>query len=128
MRFMMIYRSGVDTDTPPTPEEISTMGQFIGEMASTGVLLATDGLQSSSKGSRVRISNGDFTVTDGPFTEAKEVIGGFAIVQVESKDEAIYWAKRFLSVVGQGESEIRLMYPTPAFDAASDGDRVTATA
>ncbi len=84
-----------------------------------GVLLATDGLQPSSKGSRVRITNGKFTVIDGPFTETKELISGFAIVQAKSKAEAIDLAKRFLKVVGEGEREIRLMHDTPAFDAAS---------
>jgi hypothetical protein len=96
------------------------MGQFIGEMAKEGVLLATDGLQPSSKGARVRISDGKFTVTDGPFTETKELVAGFAIVQAKSKQHAIELAKRFLEVVGEGESEIRLMHDVPAFDAAAE--------
>jgi hypothetical protein len=96
------------------------MGKLIGEMAQAGVLIATDGLQPSSKGARVRIgSNGRFTVTDGPFTETKELISGFAIVQAKSKAEAIELAKRFLQTVGEGESEIRLMHDVPAFDATS---------
>jgi hypothetical protein len=89
------------------------MGKLIEEMAKAGVLLATDGLQPSSKGARVRISGGKFTVTDGPFTEAKELIAGYAIVQVKSKEEAIEWAKRFLKVMGEGESEIRQMHDAP---------------
>jgi hypothetical protein len=119
MRYITIYRPGFESNVPPTSEQIAKMGAFIGEIASAGVLLATDGLQSSSKGARVRISNGEFTVTDGPFTEAKEIIGGFAIIQVDSKDEAIRWTKRFLSVVGEGESEVRLMHDAPAFDASA---------
>ena len=98
------------------------MGRFIGEMAKEGVLLATDGLQPSSKGARVRISDGKFTVTDGPFTETKELVAGFAIVQAKSKQHAIELAKRFLKVVGEGESEIRLMHDAPAFDAGSTSE------
>jgi hypothetical protein len=119
MRFMMLYKPGSESDTPPTPEHSAEMGQFIQEMARNGALLATDGLQPSSKGMRVRISNGKFTVTDGPFTEAKELIAGFAIVSAKSRDEALYWAKRFLSLVGEGESEIRLMHDAPAFEVAA---------
>ena len=95
------------------------MGQLIDEMARAGVLIATDGLQPSSKGARVRLSGGKFTVTDGPFTETKELVAGYAIIQVKSKEEAIELTKRFLKVVGKGESEIRLMHDVPAFDADS---------
>src|SRR5262245_60867188 len=104
MRFMMLYKPGYESDAPPTPENMAQMGRLIEEMAQAGVLLATDGLQPSSKGARVKISGGKFTVTDGPFTEAKELIGGFAIVQLHSKQEAIEHAKRFLTVMGEGES------------------------
>ena len=93
------------------------MGRFIEEMAKSGVLIATDGLQPSSKGARVRINGGKFTVTDGPFTETKELIAGYAIVEARSKQEAIELAKRFLKVVGEGESEVRLMHDAPAFEA-----------
>jgi hypothetical protein len=122
MRFMMLYKPGNDSEIPPTPEHIEEMGRFIGEMAREGVLLATDGLQSSAKGARVRITNGKFTVIDGPFTETKELIGGFAIVRARSKEHAIELAKRFLAVVGEGESEIRLMHDQPAFDAGSTSE------
>jgi hypothetical protein len=119
MRFMMIYKPADTTDmeagVPPTQDEIAKMGKFIEEMAKSGVLLATDGLQPSSKGARVRLSGGKLTVTDGPFTETKELIAGFAIVQVKSKAEAIELAGRFLKLAGDGESEIRLMHDTPAF-------------
>jgi len=112
---MCLYKPGKETDAPPTAEEMAAMGQLIEEMARTGVLVATDGLQSSKKGARVKISNGKFTVTDGPFTETKELIAGFAIVNVNSKEEAIELTKRFLSVVGEGESEIRAMHDVPAY-------------
>jgi hypothetical protein len=115
MRFMMLYKPGRESDAPPTQQEIAAMGQLIDEMAREGVLIATDGLQPSSKGSRVRISGEKFTVTDGPFTETKELIAGYAIVEAKSKQEAIELAKRFLKVVGEGESEIRQMHDAPAF-------------
>jgi hypothetical protein len=119
MRFMVLYKPGSESDAPPTQQEIENMGKFIEEMAREGVLIATDGLQPSSKGARVRISDGKFTVIDGPFTETKELIAGYAILQAKSKLEAIELAKRFLNVVGEGESEIRLMHDEPAFDAST---------
>jgi hypothetical protein len=126
MRFMMLYKPGKETTTPPTQQEMADMGRFIGEMAASGALLATDGLQHSSKGARVRIEGGKFTVTDGPFTETKELVAGFAIVQAASKQEAIELAKLFLQVFGEGESEIRLMKDAPAFDSAAEsGERET---
>jgi hypothetical protein len=90
------------------------MGRFIEEIAKSGNLLAADGLLGSSLGARVRLANGTFTVTDGPFSEAKEIIGGFAIVNVKSKAEAIDLAKRFLKVAGDGETEIRQMHDEAA--------------
>ncbi len=119
MRFMTLYKPGKESDAPPSQQEIADMGRFIEEMAKAGVLIATDGLQPSSKGARVRLSGGKFTVTDGPFAETKELIAGYAIIQVKSKEEAIELTKRFLKVVGEGESEIRLMHDGPAFDASS---------
>ena len=119
MRFMMIYKptdvKDMEAGVPPTQENIAEMGKFIGEIAQSGVLLAADGLMASSKGARVRLSGGKLTVTDGPFTETKELIGGFAIVQLKSMAEAIDLAKRFLNVAGDGESEIRQMHDIPAF-------------
>jgi len=116
---MCIYRPAdtrkVEGGLPPSQDEMAEMGKLIGDMIKAGVLLATDGLLPSSKGVRVRLGGGKFTVTDGPFTEAKELIAGFAIIRVASKAEAIEWGKRFLKVAGDGESEIRLMWDTPAF-------------
>ena len=115
MRFLAVYRCA-ETGVPPSPENMAAMGKFIEEMANAGVLLGTEGCLPSSKGVRVRISNGKFTITDGPFTETKEVIGGFALFRVKSKEEAIEWTKRFLKVCGDGESEIRELYEVPAFN------------
>lgn len=119
MRFMMIYKPAnvkeMEEGVPPTQENMAEMGKLIGEMAAAGTLLHTDGLQASSKGARVKLSDGKVAVTDGPFTEAKELIGGFAIFQLQSKAEAVEYAKRFLKVAGEGEVEIRLMHDNPAF-------------
>jgi hypothetical protein len=115
MRFMVLYKPGKETDAPPSEREMADVGRLIEEMAKAGVLIATDGLQPSSKGARVRISGGKFNVTDGPFTETKELVAGYAILSVKSKAEAIELAKRFLKVMGEGESEVRQMHDTPAF-------------
>jgi hypothetical protein len=106
---MFLYKT-VERDQLPSPEHIAAMGQFIDELIKTGKLITTDGLQSSAKGARVRLSEGKVTVTDGPFTEAKELVGGYAIMELASKAEAIELAKRFLKVAGDGESEVRLMH------------------
>jgi hypothetical protein len=105
----------MEAGLPPSQEVMANMGAFIGELAQSGVLIMTDGLQPSSKGAVVRCSGGKITVKDGPFTETKELIGGFAIIQVKSKTEAIELTKRFLSIAGDGESEIRLMPDEPAY-------------
>jgi hypothetical protein len=128
LRFMILYRADKESDAPPSEQEIAAVGQLIEDMATAGVLIATDGLQPSSKGARVRISGGKFTVTDGPFAETKELIAGFAIVRVKSKGEAIELAKRFLKVMGEGESEIRLMHDTPAVESRNAAKRPVATA
>ncbi len=121
MRFLMLYRPAdtkqMESGTPPAPEEMARMGAFIEEMAKTGALLATNGLLPSSKGARVRRVRGTFSLTDGPFTESKELIAGYAIVQATSKAEAIALAKRFLDIAGDGESEIRQMHDTPGCGA-----------
>ena len=123
MRFMTLYKPGKESDAPPTQKEMEDMGRLIGEMAQAGVLIATDGLQPSSKGVRVTISDGKFTVVDGPFAETKELIAGYAIIEAKSKEHAIELTKRFLEVVGEGESEIRLMH-----DGPDCGPKVTAEA
>jgi hypothetical protein len=115
MRFLSIYKSA-ESNGPPTPEDMATMGKFIEEMAKSGALLATEGCLPSAKGARVRLSGRKVTVTDGPFTETNEVIGGFALLQAKSKAEAIELTKRFLKVAGDGECEIRELYEQPAFD------------
>src|SRR5262245_42589319 len=115
MRFLCLYKPAKKEGTPPSPQEIGAMGQLIDEMTKAGVLLATEGCLPSAKGARVRLSDGSITVTDGPFTESKEIIGGFALIQAKSKEEAVEWTKRFLRVAGDGESEIRQVYEASDF-------------
>jgi hypothetical protein len=111
MRFLA-YTIGDDSVPlpPPSPELMAEMGKFVEEATKSGVLLATGGLAPSALGTTVRFSNGKFDVIDGPYAEAKELIGGWALIRVASKEEAIDWAKRFLSVVGGGESRIRQVF------------------
>jgi hypothetical protein len=113
MRFLSIYRS-VETGQPPTSEEMEKMGQLIEEYMKTGALLSTEGCLPTALGARVRKDGTKLTVTDGPFTEAKEVVGGFALLQARSKAEAIELVKRFLAVAGDGECEIRQIFEAPA--------------
>jgi hypothetical protein len=101
--------------TPPTPEMMAEMGKFIQEAIQAGVLVATGALQ--PKGTRLRLSNGKFTVTDGPFIELKELLAGWAVIQAKSLDEAIEWCKRFRQIVGDGESEIVQVFGPGDFEA-----------
>src|SRR5258706_14837334 len=97
MKFLSIYKSA-ERGVPPSQEEMSRMGQLIEKEMKAGTLLATEGCLPSALGARVGISGGKLTVTDGPFTEAKEVVGGFAVLQVNSKEEAIEGTKHFLQL------------------------------
>lgn len=105
MRYLGIYRA--PEGAPPNQETFEKMGNLIQEMTKAGVLASTEGCLPSQYGARVRYAGGKFTVTDGPFTESKELVAGFALLEVGSKEEAIEWTKRFLEVAGEGESEIR---------------------
>jgi hypothetical protein len=113
MRFLSIYTT-IERDEPPR-EPSAEMAKFIEEQTRAGVLLQGEGCLSTAKGARVRRSGEKLTVTDGPFTEAKEVIGGFALLQVRSKEEAIEMAKRFLNVAGDGECELRQVFEPADF-------------
>jgi hypothetical protein len=109
MRFLSIYKT-VERTTPPSPEEMARIGKMVEEGMKAGNLLATEGCMPTALGARVRISGDKLTVTDGPFTEAKEVVGGLAILQANSKEEAIELVKQFLNVMGTGECELRQLY------------------
>ena len=109
MKFLSIYKTAERT-APPSQEEMAKMGKLVEEGMKAGWLLATEGCLPTALGARVRHSSGKVTVTDGPFTEAKEVVGGFAILRANSKEEAIQLAKDFLQVVGEGECELRQIF------------------
>ena len=109
MRFMIIHNSNEANEAgiPPSKELIAGMGRLLGEAAQQGILLAGEGVHASSKGARLTYEGGKFTVTDGPFAEAKELIAGFVIIDVPSKQEAIEWAKRYAELLGDVNIEIR---------------------
>lgn len=110
MNFLCIYKPSKPEGTPPTQEEMMNMGKLIEEFTNAGVLISTEGCLPSAKGARVRMSGGKFTVTDGPFTEAKEIVGGFALMRANSKQEMVELTKKFLKVAGDGETEIRQIW------------------
>jgi len=109
MRFLSVYKSK-EKGVPPTQQEMERMGRRVEEGMRSGYLLSTEGCLPSSMGARVRLDHGQWNVTDGPFTESKEVIGGFAIIQADSREQAVERIKEFLQVVGEGECELRQLY------------------
>jgi hypothetical protein len=113
MRFLCIYKPSKAEGTPPTQQEMAEMGKYVEESLKSGVLLATEGCLPSAKGARVRLSGRKYTVTDGPFTEAKELVAGFALIQAKSKAEAIEHVKQFLKIAGDGETEVRQVFEGP---------------
>jgi hypothetical protein len=104
MRFLMTVNDG---GAPPDQELFAEMGRFVEELTRSGVLLATGGLD---RGTHVTSSGGNITLTDGPFTESKEVIVSFALIEVRSKEEAVELARRFWTIVGDGEGDIRQVF------------------
>ena len=94
----------------PTPELMTRMGEFVEETTKSGVLLATGGIAPTAMGAKVTLEDGEFTVVDGPFAEAKELIGGWALMECRDRPEAVEWTKRFLSVVGGGEARVRPVF------------------
>jgi hypothetical protein len=116
MRYMIMFRNDGDSevDVPPCLD-LAEMGSFIEDLTRTGVLLGYEGLKPSEKGARVRMTGGKRMVMDGPFAEAKELIAGFALVQLPSKDAAVDLAEQFLRIAGQGSAEVR-----EAFEPAAE--------
>ena len=120
MRFMMIVKANKDSENGVMPEEklMAEMATFHEELVKAGVLLDASGLQPSSKGARVKVSGGKRTVIDGPFTETKELIAGYTIIQVKSREEALEWAKRMPNPAGEGkdgEIELRQLFELEDF-------------
>jgi hypothetical protein len=133
MRFVLLVKADKNSEAGILPDEklMAAMGKFNEEMAAAGVLLAGEGLHPSSKGARVTFSREKTTVTDGPFTEAKELIAGFWIIQVKSKEEAIEWVKRVpffalpvgglaggVPLAGEAQIEIRQVFEAEDFGPA----------
>jgi hypothetical protein len=124
MKYLCIYKpSRQEGSGGPTQQDMETMGKFIEQSFKEGYLISTEGCLPSALGARVRKSGDKFTVTDGPFTEAKEVVGGFALIRAESKQQAIEYTKKFLNIAGDGETEIRQIYEAPAGGNAGKGGR-----
>ena len=122
MRFMVLVKASKDSEAGVLPSEKlrSEMGKFNEELVKAGVLLAADGLQPSSKGARVKFSGNRRTVIDGPFAETKELVAGFWLWQVKSKEEAIEWVKRIPNPTGdEGEVEIRQVFEADDFDVTA---------
>lgn len=109
MRIMSMHKTQPrwEADIPPDPEMVAGMGMLMGKMAQAGVLLAGEGLRASSRGVRLKFSDGNRTMIPGPFAPSNELIAGFAIVRVHSMDEAVAWATRFAEAVGDVEIDIR---------------------
>ena len=109
MRFLSLYKT-VETGVPPSAEEMARMGRLVEEGMKAGYLLAVEGCMPSATGVRVRRAGGKISVTDGPFVETKEVVGGLAIIKAGSKQEAMEIAKTFLGAAGEGECELRQLF------------------
>jgi len=122
MRFMMIHKADANTESmgPPPPELMAALGQLIGEFMAAGKLVSSEGLMPSAMGARVDVGGGKTIVRDGPFAEAKELIGGFAIIDVADKAEAVELARRWMQihvdVLGpgyRGSGEVRQLFERP---------------
>ncbi|HEY7476545.1 MAG TPA: YciI family protein [Vicinamibacterales bacterium] len=123
MRFMMIVKANQKSEAGilPTEKELADMAKYNEELVKAGVMLAGEGLQASSKGARVQYSGSKRTVLDGPFTEAKELIAGFWLIQAKSKDEALEWARRV--PFEEGEVEVRQLFELEDFGSSDAIDR-----
>ncbi|HYW08410.1 MAG TPA: YciI family protein [Longimicrobium sp.] len=118
MRFMIIRKADADTEAAamPTAKLFEEMGAYNEEMVNAGVMLSGDGLLPSSRGARIRFRNGTPTITDGQFAEAKELIAGFTIIQVASREEALDWVRRWPTADGNGNVELELRQIAEAED------------
>jgi hypothetical protein len=124
MRFMILVKASEDSEAGVMPGEelLAEMGRYNEELVKAGVLLAGEGLHPSSRGTRVRFSGSQRTVIDGPFAETKELLAGFWLIQVKSKEEAIQWVKRMPSPMPGTETEVEIRQ---VFEAEDFGDEFT---
>lgn len=124
MRFMIINKADEESEAGriPSDEVIQGVGQLVEDLSKAGVLLLAEGVHRSSLGARVKVSGGKRTVTDGPFAETKELIGGIMVIDVRSKDEAIEWAARLAEAL---DAEVELRRVVEEADFAPDSDLLT---
>lgn len=109
MRFLgytLADESALPTEPPP-PELYERMGKFVEEASKAGVIVATGGIAPTASGAKITLKDGEYTVVDGPFAEAKELVGGWALMECRDLPEAVEWSKRFLGVLGEGEVRVR---------------------
>ena len=122
MRFMLLRKADAETEagTLPSEELLAAMARYNQELAEAGVLLQGEGLRASAEGALVTFSDGAPRVIDGPFTEAKELVAGFTMIEVASKEEAIEWVKRWPAIDGHGNAriEVRALYEPEDFASA----------
>ena len=128
MKFMIIVKSTKDTEAGAMPKEsmFAAMASYHEELVKAGVLLDATGLQPTSKGWRIRYSGSKRSVVDGPFTEAKELIAGYTLIQVKTREEALEWSRRFPNPVGEGldaEVEVRQLFEMDDFEKNEATDR-----
>jgi hypothetical protein len=128
MRFMIIVKATPDSEAarfPANPEPLfAAMASYHEELAKAGALLDAAGLQPSSKGWRVQYEGGKRTVVDGPFAETKELVAGYTLIQVRSRDEAVEWSRRFPNPIGEGIAchvEVRQLYEMDDFEGLIEG-------
>ncbi len=111
MRFFGYTLGDESVPMPPPSEELfAEMGAFMEEATKAGVLVATGGIAPTALGAKITLKDGEYTVVDGPFTEAKELIGGWAMLECRDLPEAVEWAKRFVGVLGEGEVRVRPVF------------------
>ncbi|HTD06582.1 YciI family protein [Undibacterium sp.] len=124
MRFMIIRKADKSAEAGELPDEklIAAMGRYNEELMKAGIMLAGEGLQPSAKGARIKFSGGKPRIVDGPFTEAKELIAGFTMIDVRSREEALEWVKRWPPLDGGGEVELELRQ---VYEAADFGAGLT---
>src|SRR5687767_8172466 len=128
MRFMIIVKATKDTEAGVQPDEklFSAMADYHEELMKAGALLDASGLQPTSKGWRIKYSGSKRTVIDGPFTEAKELIAGYTLIQVKSREEAMEWARRFPAPFGENEEseiEVRQLFELEDFGGSQQMER-----
>ena len=131
MRFMIVVKANKDSEAGVMPQEnrMAEMARYHEELVKAGVLLDASGLQASSKGWRIRYSGSKRTVTDGPFAESKELIAGYTIIKVNSREEALAWTRRFPNPAGEGvecEIEVRQLFELEDFAPGDAVDRFRA--